>query len=74
MPAWKKALEKINELELLTMPESIKEYQQKAKKYLQLRIDETELLIKAQDAPQGTYTKELEDVTKKIEVIFEKKE
>jgi rhomboid protease GluP len=74
MPAWKKALEKITELEALSMSESRKAYQQKAKKYLQLRIDETELLIKAQDAPEGTYTQQLEELIKKLEVIFEKKE
>lgn len=74
MSTWKKALEKINELETLNMSESRKEYQQKTKEYSQLRIDQTELLIKAQDVPEGTYNKELEEVAKKIEVIFEKKE
>jgi len=63
---WKKNLENLNEMETLSMSTSRKTEQQGIKKYVQLRIEETELLIKAVDAPPGTYNNEIEEIGKKI--------
>jgi len=65
LPAWKRNLEILNEMDAMKLSTVFREYQQKLKKYTQLRIEETELLIKAQDAP-GTYNKEIDDVGKRI--------
>ena len=66
LPTWKKNLENLNEMETLSMSSSKKAEQQGIKKYVQLRIEETELLIKAADAPPGTYDNEIEEIGKKI--------
>ena len=66
LPTWKKNLENLNEMETLSMSSSKKAEQQAIKKYVQLRIEETELLIKAADAPPGTYDNEIEEIGKKI--------
>jgi len=44
----------------------MKAEQQENKKYVQLRIEETELLIKATEAPAGTYDNAIKDVGEKI--------
>jgi rhomboid protease GluP len=69
LQAWKRNLEIVNEMDGLALSKSFREYQQKLKKYTQLRIEETELLIKAQDT-RGTYDKEIEDVGKKITEVL----
>ena len=66
LPIWKKNLENLNEMETLTMTTPMKAEQQGIKKYVQLRIEETELMIKAVDAPVGTYDTEIEEIRKKI--------
>ena len=66
LPVWKKNLENSNEMETLSMSSSMKAEQQEIKKYIQLRIEETELLIKATEAPAGTYDNELKEVGQKI--------
>ena len=66
LPTWKKNLENLNEMETLSMSSYKKAEQQEIKKYVQLRIEETELLIKAADAPPGTYDNEIEEIGKKI--------
>jgi len=53
-------------LETLKMSTPMKAEQQGIKKYVQLRIEETELLIKAAEAPDGTYNNEIEEIRKKI--------
>jgi membrane associated rhomboid family serine protease len=66
LPIWKKNLENLNEMETLSMSTSMKAEQQAIKKYVQLRIEETELLIKATEAPAGTYDNEIKEVREKI--------
>ena len=66
LPIWKKNLENFNEMETLSMSPSMKAEQQENKKYVQLRIEETELLIKATEAPAGTYDNAIKDVGEKI--------
>jgi rhomboid protease GluP len=66
LPIWKKNLENLNEMESLSMSTPMREEQQGIKKYVQLRIEETELLIKAADAPPGNYDNEIEEIRKKI--------
>jgi len=66
LSAWKKNLANLNEMETLSMSSFRKAEQLELKKYTQLRIEQTELLIKAADAPEGTYDRELEEVEKKI--------
>ena len=44
----------------------MKTKQQTIKKYVQLRIEETELLIKATEAPPGIYDNEIKEVREKI--------
>ena len=66
LPVWKKNLENSNEMGTLSMSSSMKAEQQEIKKYIQLRIEETELLIKATEAPAGTYDNELKEVGQKI--------
>jgi hypothetical protein len=63
---WKKNLENLNEMETLNMSTPMRAEQQEIKKYVQLRIEETELLIKAVDAPPGTYDNEIKEVREKI--------
>lgn len=70
LPAWKKGLEDVNEMGTLKMSDRIRSNQQKFKKYLELRIEETELLIKAQDAQKGEFDKQIEEVDKKLEEIL----
>jgi hypothetical protein len=53
-------------METLSMSPSMKAEQQENKKYVQLRIEETELLIKATEAPAGTYDNAIKDVGEKI--------
>ena len=75
LPAWRTNLENLNEMETLNMTGTMQKYQQHLKKYVQLRIEQTDLLIKAQDAPPGTYTSELNEVENKImEVLKEEKQ
>ena len=66
LPIWKKNLENLNEMETLSIRTSMKPEQQAIKKYVQLRIEETELLIKATEAPPGTYDNEIKAVREKI--------
>ena len=66
LPVWKKNLENLNEMETLSIRSSMKAEQQAIKKYVQLRIEETELLIKATEAPSGTYDNEIKAVREKI--------
>ena len=66
LPIWKKNLENLNEMETLSIRTSMKAEQQAIKKYVQLRIEETELLIKATEAPPGTYDNEIKAVREKI--------
>ncbi|HEX6848596.1 MAG TPA: rhomboid family intramembrane serine protease, partial [Chitinophagaceae bacterium] len=66
LPIWKKNLENLNELESLSISEPKRAEQQRLKKYVQLRIEQTELFIKALDAPPGTYDNEIEVNGKKI--------
>ena len=66
LPIWKKNLENLNEMESLSMSTSMRTEQQGIKKYVQLRIEETELLIKASDTTEGTYDNEIEEIRKKI--------
>jgi len=70
LPAWEKSLEEIKELKTLKISEKIRASQQMFERYIELRIEETKLLIKAQDAPAGNYDKEIEDVDKEIEKIL----
>ena len=66
LPIWKKNLENLNEMETLSMNTFMKAKQQTIKKYVQLRIEETELLIKATEAPAGIYDNEIKEVREKI--------
>ncbi|HMK17203.1 MAG TPA: rhomboid family intramembrane serine protease [Chitinophagaceae bacterium] len=66
LPIWKKNLENLNEMESLSMSTPMKTEQQGIKKYVQLRIEETELLIKAADTTAGAYDNEIEEIRKKI--------
>ena len=66
LPIWKKNLENLNEMESLSMSTPMRTEQQVIKKYVQLRIEETELLIKAADTTAGAYDDEIEEIRKKI--------
>ena len=74
LPVWKKNLENLNEMETLRMSTPMKAEQQELKKYVQLRIEETELLIKAADAPAGTYDNEIRQIGEKISEAVKRKE
>lgn len=74
LPIWKKNLENLNEMETLKMNAPMKAEQQEFKKYVQLRIEETELLIKAADAPVGTYDNEIKQIGEKISEAVKKKD
>jgi rhomboid protease GluP len=74
LPIWKKNLENLNEMETLKMNAPMKAEQQEFKKYVQLRIEETELLIKAADAPPGTYDNEIKQIGEKISEAVKKKD
>ena len=73
LPTWKRNLENLNEMETLSMTAPMKSEQQSLKQYVELRIKETELLIKASDAPAGTYDKEIEEIGKKISEVVKRK-
>jgi rhomboid protease GluP len=74
LPLWKTNLENLNEMETLRMSTPMKAEQQELKKYVQLRIEETELLIKAADAPAGTYDNEIGQIGEKISEAVKRKE
>ena len=73
LPIWKKNLDNLNEMETLSMTAAMKSAQQSLKQYVKLRIEETELFIKAADAPVGTYDNEIKQIGEKItEAVKEK--
>ena len=74
LPTWKRNLENLNEMETLSMTAPMKSEQQSLKQYVELRIKETELLIKAADAPAGTHDKEIEEIGKKISEAVKRKD
>jgi hypothetical protein len=50
----------------LNMSSLMKKEQEKLRKYTELRIEETELMIKAQDAPTEANFNAIDEVRKKI--------
>jgi len=74
LPIWRKNLDNLNEMELLSMTAPMKSEHQRLKQYVQLRIEETELLIKAADAPAGTYDNEIKQIGQKISEAVNKKD
>ena len=74
LPIWRKNLDNLNEMEILSMTEPMKSEHQRLKQYVQLRIEETELLIKAADAPAGTYDNEIKQIGQKISEAVNKKD
>jgi rhomboid protease GluP len=74
LPIWRKNLDNLNEMEILSMTTPMKSEHQRLKQYVQLRIEETELLIKAADAPAGTYDNEIKQIGEKISEAVNKKD
>lgn len=72
LPIWKKNLENLNEMGTLSMNTAMKAQHQEITEYVQLRIEETELLIKATESPAGTYDNEIKEVREKISVNVKK--
>jgi rhomboid protease GluP len=75
LPVWKRNLSNLNEMGNLNMSSTMKGEQEKLKNYTVLKIEETELLIIAQDTPSESNTNAIDEVRKKInEVLKENKE
>jgi rhomboid protease GluP len=74
LPAWNRNHELIQQMEQLRLPDNLKQYFNNLKIYTGLRKEETELLIKAQNEPAGTYDSRLEEISQKLREILKEME
>ena len=72
LPSWKRNAEIINEMGKLAIPERLMEFYTVLKSYTELRLKETDLLIKAQSGQSGIYDDELEKVNKELTEVLTK--
>jgi rhomboid protease GluP len=70
IPAWDKNLEIVQQMDALNLTDRLEKYVINLKKYTELRKQETEILIKAQDEPEGTFDKEQEEISSKLKEIL----
>jgi rhomboid protease GluP len=72
LPAWQNNKMIIQQMEQLNLSAALKNLQQQLKEYTALRLEETQLLIKAQDMPEGSFENELTEIGQKIEEVLKK--
>lgn len=69
-PALEKALQVLKETEKLKLPDNLTKLRDNLLKYLNLRLEEADILSKAQDAPSGTYTEQIKTIGAQIQQLI----
>lgn len=69
-PSWEQSLQILKNTENLKLPDNLKDLRDKLIKYSELRLQEADILFKAQDAPSGTYTQEIKTVNDQIKQMI----